>query len=89
MPIESEIIQILIFKVSKTKNKIQKDPLKFLKKIENLQESHKSKSLIKQTPPKVGITIQRTISKFSKTKNQTTETSLKLKRKKDISNKKV
>ena len=31
----------------------------------------KSKSFIKQTLPKVGILIQNTISKFSKTKNQT------------------
>merc|ERR1712089_53510 len=31
----------------------------------------KSKSFIKQTPPKVGFLIQNTISKFSKTKNQT------------------
>ena len=31
----------------------------------------KSKNFIKQTPQKVGILIQNTISKFSKTKNQT------------------
>merc|ERR1711867_396102 len=31
----------------------------------------KSTSFIKQTPPKVGILIQTTISKFSKTKNLT------------------
>merc|ERR1712089_40123 len=35
------------------------------------QRSLKSKSFIKQTPPKVGILIQNTISKFFKTKNQT------------------
>merc|ERR1712041_4581 len=35
------------------------------------QISPKSKSFIKQTPPKVEILIQTTISKFSKTKNQT------------------
>merc|ERR1711867_387956 len=35
------------------------------------QRSLKSKSFIKQTPPKVGILIQTTISKFSKTKNLT------------------
>merc|ERR1712177_100003 len=39
--------------------------------IRSEQRSLKSKSFIKQTPPKVGIMIQNTISKFSKTKNQT------------------
>ena len=31
----------------------------------------KSNSFIKQTPPKEGILIQNTVSKFSKTENQT------------------
>merc|ERR1712177_174163 len=48
-------------KYSTTNNKI----------IRRGQRSLKSKSFIKQTPPKEGILIQNKISKFSKTKNQT------------------
>merc|ERR1711947_65265 len=53
-------------------------PLKFQKiKKKHIYGGLKSKSFIKQTPPKVGILIQNTISKFSKTKNQTQKDPLK------------
>merc|ERR1712082_98545 len=38
---------------------------------QNHLRSLKSKSFTKQTPPKMGILIQNTILKYSKTKNQT------------------
>ena len=44
------------------------------------------KSFIKQTPPKMGILIQNTISKFSKTKNQTKKDPLNFQNIKNISN---
>ena len=50
-----------------SKTKLKKDPLK----IQNPKISTKSINFIKQTPPKVGILIQKTFSKFSKLKNQT------------------
>merc|ERR1712115_384471 len=58
------------------------------------QRSLKSKSCIKQTPPKVGILIQNTISKFSKTKNKTKKRPPKVPKKKkniykEASNQKV
>ena len=65
------LIQNTILQFSKTKNQTQKRPPKVPKNQKHIQGGLKSKSFIKQTPPKVGILIQNTISKFSKTKNQT------------------
>ena len=65
-------------KIQKLKNKIQK--IQKLKNYPLKPPNQKSKTYIrgpqikkfhKTTPPKVGILIQNTISKFSKTKNQT------------------
>ena len=54
-----------IFKNQKSNSK------KFPKYQKHIKGGLKSKSFIKQTPPKLGIHIQNTMSKLSKTKNQT------------------
>ena len=57
--------------ISKTKNQTKK-PFKVPKNQKNItKEALNKKSFIKQTPPKVGIIIQNTILKFSKTKSET------------------
>ena len=65
------LIQNAILKFSKTKNQSQKRLPKGKKNQKHILGGLKSKTIIKHTPPKVGILIQNTISKFSKTKNQT------------------
>merc|ERR1712101_47394 len=66
--------QIKKFKIhfrnfQKPKIKLQKDPLKF-QKLKTYIRRPQIKKFYKTGPPKVGILLQNTISKFSKTKNQ-------------------
>ena len=65
------LIQNTIFKFSKTKNQIKKRLPKVKKNQKHISGGLKSKSFIKQTPPKIGFLFQNTLSKFFKTKNQT------------------
>ena len=58
--------------------KLKKDPLKLKKKSKTYIRRPQIKKFYKTDPPKVGILIQNTISKFSKIKNQTKKRPLKI-----------
>ena len=78
------LIQNTVSNFSKTKNQTQKNPPKVPKNQKYIYGGLKSKSFIKQTPPKVGIQIQNTISKFSKTKSRTQKDPLKFQKIKNM-----
>merc|ERR1712101_92350 len=67
----------------KPKIKLKKDPLKF-QKLKTYIRRPQIKKFYKTGPPKVGILIQNTISKFSKTKNLTQKEPQKLQKIKNI-----
>ena len=61
---------IYYFRIFKNEKSYSKSPV-ILKKIKNTYKEASYEKVYKTDPPKVGILIKITISKFSKTKNQT------------------